>query len=311
LGRKEAMRKGAMPGEDRGFSQPVDSASVIVLREDGEPRKTEVLLLRRNLASSAFAGGFVFPGGHVDAGDAEPSVIEALTGIEPQEARRVAAPSGDWREAIPFFTTAIRELFEEAGVLLAKNAAGAHLDLRDPQTKERFSRWREKLAAGEKSFKNFVQAEGLRLCGDALVYFSRWITPVSAPARFDTRFFAALLPRGQEALADNDEATEARWLAPRKALAEASAGRIMLFPPTARILEELSDLGDASSILAAGRSRPIEPILPKVASAGGIPVILLPGDVAYEAARPGEEVAEGGAPLNRMGVCGSGWRTIA
>lgn len=282
-----------------------------MLREGAQPRKTEVLLLRRNLASNAFAGAFVFPGGHVDAGDAEPSVIEAVTGIEPREAERITAPTGDWRKAIPFFATAVRELFEEAGVLLAKNAAGACLDLRDPHTKERISRWREKLGAGEKSFAHFVKAEGLSLCGDALVYFSRWITPVSAPARFDTRFFAARLPRDQEALADNEEATEARWMTPQEALAEAWAGRIMLFPPTARILEELCNLGDASSILAFGRSRPVEAILPKVASAGGRPVILLPGDLAYEAAGPGEEVPEGGGPLNRMGACGSGWRTIA
>ncbi len=300
-----------MTEEYRALSKPVDSASVIVLRDGGKPRKTEVLLLRRNLARSAFAGAFVFPGGHVDAGDGEPSVIEAVTGIEPQEAERIAARSGRWREAIPFFAAAIRELFEEAGVLLAKNAAGAYLDLRDQETKERFIRWREKLAAGEKSLAHFVKTEGLRLCGDALVYFSRWITPVSAPARFDTRFFLARLPRDQEALADNEEATEARWMTPQEALAEAWAGRIMLFPPTARILEELSDLGDASSILAAGRSRAIEPILPKVASAAGRPVILLPGDLAYEAARPGEDVPEGGAPLNRMGVFGGGWRTIA
>jgi 8-oxo-dGTP pyrophosphatase MutT (NUDIX family) len=216
------------------------------------------------------------------------------------------APAGV--EAATFRIAAIRELFEEAGILLAA-VDGTPVRFTESATHERFSAHRRSLLDGAFDFVELVRRERLTLSGDALHYFSRWITPVQAPRRYDARFFVALAPAGQTPLHDDRETTSAEWIAPADALARAAAGSLVLTPPTARTLEELIELGSCARILASTRDRRVTPIVPKVVQIGDRMGVLYPGDVDYERAEPGTVVpVDSTGPLNRAIMDDAGWR---
>jgi 8-oxo-dGTP pyrophosphatase MutT (NUDIX family) len=282
---------------------PADSAAVILLREAGG--RCEVLLVERHARSRAFAGAHVFPGGLVETGDREPAVAASPAGAA---ASAPADPRGD--DALPFRIAAIRELFEEAGVLLA-SARDRSVDLAEPACEARLAEARVALLDGRLTFAELVARERLEPASDALVYVARWITPAGAPRRFDTRFFLASLPPGQRALHDRRETTAARWLAPARALAEAAAGRITLAPPTHRTLEDLAVLGSIDRILETARTRAVTPILPKMVDLDGRPAVLLPGDADYDRTAPGGSLAGAPAgPLDRIVLEGGTWRSL-
>lgn len=286
---------------------PVDSATVVVLREmAGSP--LEVLLVQRHADSRAFGGAHVFPGGRVDPADAAAELAAASDLSAEAAAMRLGedmAPAA----ALAYWIAAVRELFEEAGILLA-TVEGAPLDLGDAPTAERFREHRAALIDGRRGFAALVAGEGLRLAADHLEYFSRWITPVNAPRRYDARFFVTRLPPGQEALHDRRETTAAAWFTPAAALARARSGELLLTPPTVRTLEDLSDLGSWPRILAAARGREFPPVLPKVVEIAGRTTILYPGDVAYEGALPGTVVTDAPGPRNRLVMGAAGWQTV-
>jgi len=196
---------------------PADSAAVIVLRDAG--RHSEVLLVERHAASRAFAGAHVFPGGVVDPGDGA-AVLQDASALSAAAAadrlRETDAPVA----ALAFWIAAIRELFEEAGLLLARRH-GTPLRFDDDAVRTRFRAHRAALLAGSTTFAEIVATERLELATDALHYFSRWITPVNVPRRYDARFFVAPLPPGQEPLHDERETISTVWLAPRAALEQA------------------------------------------------------------------------------------------
>jgi hypothetical protein len=132
------------------------------------------------------------------------------------------------------------------------------------------------------------------------MYFSRWITPVHAPRRYDARFFVARVPPGQTPMHDEHETTSAEWWTPVDALAAAAAGTMTLTPPTARTLEELAELGSIDRVFTDVRGRRVVPILPKVVQLGTQLGVLYPGDVAYDTTEAGATVAtDGPGPFNR------------
>lgn len=287
---------------------PADAATVILLREP-EPDQIEVLLVARHTQSRTFAGAHVFPGGLVEASD---QAAELLRAMSPQVSADTAlATLGEDLQpaaALAFWVAAIRELFEEAGILLA-DIDGTPLGCTDPATRDRFSVHRRALLDGTLTFTELVARERLALRADALSYFSRWITPVQAPRRYDARFFVARVPQGQTPLHDERETTAAEWLTPSDALAGAAAGSLLLTPPTARTLEELIDLGSCASILERARQRRVTPILPKVVQIGEHMGVLYPGDVDYERTEPGAITpADSAGPLNRVIMDAAGWR---
>ncbi len=290
---------------------PVDSAAVILLRAYPSETEAQVLLVRRHVESSSFAGAFVFPGGHVDDRDTDSRLLEAVSGLSRAAARETLGEELSDSNALAFWVTAIRELFEEAGVLLATRADGRPVDFSLADTASRFAAAREKLCRGEEDLAEFVAREKLRLTAGALAYFSRWITPVTAPSRFDTRFFVSISPSGQKPLHDDHEVTDARWLSPSCALSEAAKGDLLLFPPTVRTLEELAALGSPKAIVADARARCVSPILPKIVTVNDAPVILLPGDAAYQQAEPGKELPPVRGPRSRMGVVEGTWRSLS
>src|SRR5436190_1291138 len=165
---------------------PVPAATVTLLRDT--PRGVEVLMLQRNFQSGFMPGMFLFPGGALDPGDQAQSVLERCSGLDDAAA---SATLGLDRGGLAYWAAAIRESFEEAGVLLACDGAGRLVNPGEAGRLERFEAYRRKLNAGEQDLMPMLEAEDLTLAVDRLTYFSHWITPATAPRRYDTRFFAA------------------------------------------------------------------------------------------------------------------------
>jgi len=247
-------------------AQPRDAATVMLLRSSTSG--LEVYMLRRQ-ASMAFApGAFVFPGGSVDARDADEEV--AWTGPDAAEWGRIFdAPPALARALV---CAAVRETFEESGVLLAGESADAVVA---DTTSDDWEADRRALLDRSVSLAELLGRRRLVLRADLLRPWSRWITPVIEPRRFDTRFFAAALPAGQRTRDVGGEASEVAWVAPGKALKAGERGEIRLFPPTAVTLSELAACGDLDTVLAGPRQ--VAPIIPDVQLREGAVWLTVPG----------------------------------
>lgn len=209
----------------------LDAATVLAVRDGA--RGLEVLMLLRNHASGFVPGAYVFPGGAVDPADVDGG-----------------------RD--PFRVAAIRETFEEAGLLLARDAAGAFpaLDTADA----RFARHRRAIAEGRESIQRVCADEGLVLAVDELHPLSRWVTPEGAPRRYDTRFFIALAPDNQTPSHDGREAIDHLWIRPADALDRNADGDYELIHPTLMSLRTLADYDAASDVIATSLLEPdVEP----------------------------------------------------
>jgi 8-oxo-dGTP pyrophosphatase MutT (NUDIX family) len=227
-------------------------------------------MLRRTAAMKFAPGAYVFPGGSVDEADADPAI--AWHGPDPAEvAARLGSSPGLARALV---CAAVRETFEESGVLLASVPDG-------PLPVPSGSSWeadRNALTAGSLTLAELLSRRGLAVRADLLVPWARWITPEAEPRRFDARFFAAALPAGQHAAGHHAEADRTAWLRPVDAIEAARAGSISLFPPTAAILSEFASCG-LDDILAQRRT--VAAVLPVLAAEDGEVWLQLPDEVAY------------------------------
>jgi 8-oxo-dGTP pyrophosphatase MutT (NUDIX family) len=248
------------------------AATVLLVRDhpDPPPGRTPLqVFLQRRVAGMAFAGGMtVFPGGGVDATD------------RPDPDRWVGPGPGWWAERLgldaepagALVHAAVRETFEECGVLLAGPATAVGLD-----------RYRADLVARRRTLPDLLAETGLVLRADLLHPWARWITPPGPPRRYDTAFFVALVPAGQDADAHTTEAVEATWWHPAEALEHWERGEMQLMPPTSRTLAEIAELPDSAAVLAAARHREIRPIMPGVRKQGDRLVAVLPDDTTLPA----------------------------
>ena len=250
-------------GRDEGKQGLWDAATVILLRDRTEG-PYEVFLMRRHRNQAFMGGAHVFPGGRLDDADADPALAACLGGFGAADAKRLLQET-DLPEAtaLGLFVAAIRETFEEAGVLLARNAGGQVVDLSAQETAARFSSYRLELHEERLSLAELVRQEGLTFAPDLLIPYSHWITPEIESRRFDTRFFLASLPERQIPVHDRMELTESTWMTPAFALAEHGAGRITLMPPTLKTIEELLSFSNTAQLFAAARSQRICTILPE------------------------------------------------
>jgi 8-oxo-dGTP pyrophosphatase MutT (NUDIX family) len=235
-------------------AEPRQAATVLLLR-DGD-RGLEVYLLRRT-RGMPFAGGMTaYPGGGVDPRDGDTDV--AWAGPPPADWAR--AWGCDERTARELVCAAVRETFEEAGVLLAGPADGRSVV--PDVSGEDWEAQRQALLARETSLAELLAGRGLALRSDLLRPFAHWVTPPVEPRRYDTKFFAAALPGGQEARDVSSEADEASWLTPEAALAELAAGSRPMLPPTIHTLGQLRPFADVAAALAGSPPEPLEPISP-------------------------------------------------
>lgn len=243
---------------------PRDSATVLVTRDGA--RGLEVFMLRRHLNSDVLGGAFVFPGGTVDAGDRDPALAGHVEGISDDHRRAL----GD--ATLGLIVCAIRESFEEAGVLLARHRDGSAVQLADP----RWTELRRALNAREIDALELIRQGEIVLAADLLRYWHRLITPVQAPKRYDTRFFIAHLPQGQVPLHDDLETTESEWVAPEDAVARGRAGEFSIIYPTRKTLESITSFATAQDAFAAGVDRSADPVTPRIVVENGEPRIVLP-----------------------------------
>jgi 8-oxo-dGTP pyrophosphatase MutT (NUDIX family) len=258
---------------------PRDAATVMLLRPapGGQPEGAgepglQVYMLRRRSSMAFAAGAYVFPGGSVDPADADESIPWAGPDA-PAWGRRLDAPAELARVLV---CAAVRETFEESGVLLAGPDAETVLATTGDAEWEAD---RRDLLAGALSLAELLRRRGLVLRSDLLRPWARWITPVTEARRYDTRFFAAALPGGQRARDVSGEADETAWLAPAAALDAASRREISLFPPTAVTLGELRACGTVPAALAARRR--MTALIPQVMMAEGAAWLTVPEGVEY------------------------------
>lgn len=244
---------------------PAAPSATVVLLRDGAPG-LEVFLLRRHGQSDVLGGAYVFPGGKLDREDAQwadrldvsPAELHALLG----------EPELQPHEAAALFVAAIREVFEETGLLFA--------DVGAAQARAAWAALRQ----GPR-FDELLAPLGLTLHAGALQPWSRWITPTLSSVvrkRFDTRFFVAQVPAGQVPGHDEHEATESLWLPPRDALRQYWDGAIELAPPQIMSLVHLARHASVASVFAAARSRRPPCIRPQPTDVAGVRVLCYPGD---------------------------------
>ena len=268
-------------GRGEGKQVLRDAATVILLRDRTEG-PYEVFLMRRHRDQVFMGGAYVFPGGRLDDADADPELAACVGGFRAADAKRLLQET-DLPEAaaLGLFLAAIRETFEEAGVLLARDTTGRLVDLADPETAARFSIYRLELHEERLTLAELVRREGLIFAPDLLIPYAHWITPEIESRRFDTRFFLARLPEGQVPVHDRMELTESSWMTPAFALAENEAGRIILMPPTLKTIEELLSFSNTAQLFAAARSQRIRTILPEAFRTADGFGIRLPHDSEY------------------------------
>jgi len=266
-----------------------DAATVMLIRDSvdgaGGPA-VEVCMLKRNLASEFVAGAYVFPGGSVDPADHGDAAEELCRGLDDVQASDML---GIGSGGLAFWVAALRECFEEAGILLAlpRDAADGTqlLDTTDPAERARFEAHRLEINEGRKGLLEVCREESLVLAADTVHYVSHWITPELAPRRYDTRFFVTAAPPGQVAHHDDGETIATIWVRPHDALARFEAGEIELLPPTVDNLGKLALHTSTQKVLEWARAVTVIPtILPIVLFEDGRLLILRPGDDGYEQA---------------------------
>jgi 8-oxo-dGTP pyrophosphatase MutT (NUDIX family) len=266
-------------------ANPRPASTVVVLRDGATG--PEVFMVRRHEGSVFMGGAYVFPGGRVDAADrdGDPSWCDGID-------RAIEQFGGVDRDtAVAYHVAAARELFEEAGVLVARAADGAMVSLAG-DAHQRFKQYRTDVHDVSATFRSIVEREGLRLALDALVLFAHWVTPPLDTRQFDTRFFVTRVPPNQSPAHDETETTHSTWLTPARAIAEAIRGDITLPPPTWTTLRELEHFTSVDAALAWARTRRLVRRQPKLVEERGRRMLVVPGDPLYPEVVDPEQPAE-------------------
>lgn len=236
---------------------PARSAATVILLREGNGGM-ETCLMRRRGRKGAFAGAFVFPGGVVEPSDSDPELLA-----------HAKMPKNGVKVDHALFMAAIRETFEESGVLFADRGI------------DRALRHRADLSGGRMSLLELAVLCDLSLKADDLLPFGRWVTPLAEPRRFDAQFFAARMPGGQEPVPDGDELIEGLWISPAEALLRQAAGELPLFPPTLYTLWEISRVASFEALAAKVEERSSKPVLPQPFYTEDSMGVLLPHDPEY------------------------------
>jgi 8-oxo-dGTP pyrophosphatase MutT (NUDIX family) len=252
------------PGnEPKKSSATLPSATLLLLR-DGDTG-LEVFMVKRHHQIDFASGALVFPGGKVDPNDLDPRVRALSEGAAGLDEARLSLAA-----------CAIREGFEESGILLARDAGGSALV--DGARAAALAPWREPLNASQKGLAEFLASEELRLAIDTLVPFAHWITPAFMPKRFDTHFYLAAAPAGQLGRHDGSESVDSVWVNPIEAIGDK---RWTIIFPTKMNLIKLGQSKTVAEALATARATPVVTVLPKVETIDGQQMLTIPEEAGY------------------------------
>jgi 8-oxo-dGTP pyrophosphatase MutT (NUDIX family) len=246
--------------------EPKPSATILLVRDGAHG--LEVFMVQRHHQIDFATGAMVFPGGKVDAADADPALAARCDGAVSDALR-------------PIHVAAIRETFEECGVLLARPAGSSAL-VPGAQLAKIEQRHRAALHAGERTLRELVEREDLRLANDLLVPFAHWITPAFMPKRFDTHFYLVAAPPDQLAIHDGGESVDSVWTRPVDAEAERAAGRRTIIFPTFMQVKKLGRSASVAAALAAARGAPVVTVLPQIEERGGEKIMVIPAEAGYD-----------------------------
>jgi 8-oxo-dGTP pyrophosphatase MutT (NUDIX family) len=266
-------------------ANPRPASTVVVLRDgSGGP---ECFMVRRHERTAFMGGAYVFPGGRVE--DTDQADDAWCDGVARAVEQLAALPRV---KALAYHVAAARELFEEAGVLLARGVDGRVVSFSASGDRTRFRKHRQDVHEGRTTLRAILEQERLRLALDTLVLFAHWVTPPIDTRQFDTRFFLTRVPPDQTPAHDENETTESMWATPRAALASSDRDDIVLPPPTWTTLREIEPFASVDATLTWARSRRVVRRQPKLFvedGERGRRMLLLPGDPLYPAP-PGEDV---------------------
>jgi len=228
-------------------SDPKNAASVILLRP--EPSGGFEIFLTRRPQQMKFLGGmYVFPGGTVRKDDCAEALLKRCLGLTPREAQRIVGATLSPQLCLGHWVAAVRELFEEVGILFCSTETGEALNGKEPKRRASLAEKRLALIKGEIDFRSFLEEERL-LCDLArLGHFSHWQTPQEFAMRFDTHFYLAKLPPGQEPLPNSQEVTDSLWVTPEHGLKLCEQGTLPLIFPTFACLRTLADFSNLKDL---------------------------------------------------------------
>ena len=262
---------------------PIPSSTVMLLRDDRGV--LEVFMVERHHQIDFASSALVFPGGKVDPADRDPALRARCTGSEGMD-----------DETFAVRVAAVRETFEECGVLLArKRPKGARSEakpsevigpdtrlLSEAEVRPLEARYRADLLSGAATLGSIAEAHDLDLALDAMVPFAHWVTPAFMPKRFDTHFYLVPAPPDQVAAHDGEESVDSLWIAAAQAVEDAKAKRRMIIFPTLRNLIKLARSTSVAEAIERARREPIVTVLPTVGKGASGPVIRIPVEAGYD-----------------------------
>jgi 8-oxo-dGTP pyrophosphatase MutT (NUDIX family) len=228
--------------------RPRYASTVVLLRS--ESNGAEVLLTRRPAEMRFLGGYYVFPGGTVHANDCSAAVRARCRALSGEQACKILGGGHEPAEALGHWIAVVRELFEEVGILLCVTESGDAVDLRDAEIKKRFEAKRRAIVRKQLDFGSFLEAENLYCDLSRAVYFDHWVTPEIYSMRFDTRFYAAVLPQDQTPMVRSEEVTHSLWISPAEAIERIHRRDFPILPPTTTVLQRLSRISSWTQLRA-------------------------------------------------------------
>lgn len=237
----------------------------------------QVFMMERH-ANTVFAGGmWVFPGGAVDPSD-DPAAFQDIS-IHRSDAEASELMSLD-SGGLAYYIAAIREAFEEAGILLALDKQSLRpLDLTEPAAQRRFQQHRDDINDSNRNFIEIIKDEALILDAGQMHYIARWVTPLGPPRRFDARFFITRMPSNQTPIHDDGELVHSRWMSPKEILRQAEAEKMVLMSPTLRMVKNLALFDSAEQVIESAAANQVDD---RVRVTRESRILVMPGEPGYE-----------------------------
>ncbi len=259
---------------------PRPAATVVVMRAGTQGAGPDVLMLQRSGKADFASGMYVFPGGGVEAEDLSAAAAQLSPRLSPGQAQGRLVDAATEAQALGYHVTALRETFEECGILLVRTPEGAPV-MPGPALLEA---GRKASTEGGTRLNEWLIENKLAWATEDLIYFAHWITPKAVPKRFDTRFFLAEVHQDAQVTVDGAEIVGYRWTTPERAIAEHAAGQMPMIDPTLRNLEVLQAFPSVDAARRALAERPVRKVMPQIKTLpDGKRLLIFPWDSAYEA----------------------------